>query len=280
MVHPSAAQIQDFLGFESGRPAAPFGYTNKWGANLALLVPFFLAAWVLLDRRPLRRVAGLALLAVAVVPILYSMNRGLWLALIFMAMLVVGRAFLQGRRAATAVAIAGVVSVAALLVASPLGTIVQDRLQHQHSNAIREFSTGKALQTSAYSPVIGFGTTRRVEGSARSIGVGRTADCANCGNTPLGQNGHVFLVLISHGYVGVLLFYGMFVQGLLRWWRRDDVLGLAGLLSLAAGLLMSFYYDMLVTPLLIWMLGFAVLCLSERRSAEGPDIVPTTKGTA
>jgi hypothetical protein len=78
----------------------------------------------------------------------------------------------------------------------------------------------------------------------------------------------------------VLLFYGMFVQGLLRWWRRDDVLGVAGLLSLTAGLLMSFYYDMLVTPLLLWMLGFAVLCLSERRAAADPAVVPTSKGLA
>jgi len=31
LVHPSAAQVQAVLGFDSGRPAAPFGYTNMWG---------------------------------------------------------------------------------------------------------------------------------------------------------------------------------------------------------------------------------------------------------
>src|SRR5207248_2026139 len=45
LVHPKTAQVQSFLGFPVPRPSAPFVFTNDWGGNFALLVPFVLAAW-------------------------------------------------------------------------------------------------------------------------------------------------------------------------------------------------------------------------------------------
>ena len=51
MVAPRFAQVQDFLGYPLPRPAAPFTYTNSWGANMALLFPVVFAAWPALSRR-------------------------------------------------------------------------------------------------------------------------------------------------------------------------------------------------------------------------------------
>jgi hypothetical protein len=45
LVHPKTAQVHSFLGFPVPRPAAPFVFTNDWGGNFALLVPFVLASW-------------------------------------------------------------------------------------------------------------------------------------------------------------------------------------------------------------------------------------------
>jgi len=41
MVHPSTAQLQQVLGYEAPRPAAPFGYTNSWGFCLSVLLGWF-----------------------------------------------------------------------------------------------------------------------------------------------------------------------------------------------------------------------------------------------
>jgi len=41
MVHPSTAQLQQVLGYEAPRPAAPFGYTNSGGFCLSVLLGWF-----------------------------------------------------------------------------------------------------------------------------------------------------------------------------------------------------------------------------------------------
>ena len=79
LVHPAAAQVQEALGFVSGRPAAPFGYTNVWGYVFSLLVGFFVLGW--LGRPGPRRLAGLGILALGVIPVVYSLNRGVWIGL-------------------------------------------------------------------------------------------------------------------------------------------------------------------------------------------------------
>ncbi len=77
LVHPASAQLQEVLGFETPRPAAPFGYTNTWGNALALLLGWFVLGWIK-DASPGRRVVGVILLGLAAIPVVYSLNRGLW----------------------------------------------------------------------------------------------------------------------------------------------------------------------------------------------------------
>src|SRR5205085_2674838 len=78
--HPSAAQLQEVLGYTSPRPSAPFGYTNTWGNCLGLLLGWFVVSWFA-ERKSLRRALGLAILAVGAIPVVYSLNRGLWIGL-------------------------------------------------------------------------------------------------------------------------------------------------------------------------------------------------------
>ncbi len=72
------AQLQPVLGETSPRPSAPFAFTNAWGNNLSLLLVWFVAGWAVLGSWR-RRMAAWAVLAVALVPIVYSLNRGMWI---------------------------------------------------------------------------------------------------------------------------------------------------------------------------------------------------------
>src|SRR5213078_4404244 len=91
LVHPTAAQVMDVLGHETPRPSAPWGYTNTWGNNFCLLVVWFVVAF------GRRRVLTAAVLAVAVVPVVYSLNRGLWIGLAVLGGAVALRLALRGR---------------------------------------------------------------------------------------------------------------------------------------------------------------------------------------
>ena len=133
LVHPGAAQIQTFLGYEQGRPSAPFSFTNEWGLNLAVTLPFFLVGWFL-RASVRRRLVGTAVLATAVIPVVASLNRGLWLALIVCAVVLALRAALLGRPLALGGLLLGAAVAAAVILASPLGDLVGQRLDNGNSN--------------------------------------------------------------------------------------------------------------------------------------------------
>ena len=79
IVHPAVADIQNVLGRPEARPKAPFAYANSWGSNLLLYLPFFLVAWFRQGPR-WQRFVGPVVLAMAAIPVVYSLNRGLWVA--------------------------------------------------------------------------------------------------------------------------------------------------------------------------------------------------------
>ena len=79
MVHPAFAQVQEFLGF----PTPTFGSVRLYerlGRRFALLVPFVILAWQTGLRRRFEVVLG-GPAAGSMIPVVFSMNRGLWLSL-------------------------------------------------------------------------------------------------------------------------------------------------------------------------------------------------------
>ena len=172
IAHPAAADIQTVLGRAEPRPKAPFPFANTWGSCLSLYLPFFIVAWFRHGRRWQRYAAPFVLL-VAAIPIVYSLNRGLWASLVLGVVLVVVLQIRQGR-ATPIVATAVVLLVASVaFVLSPLGTIFQERLTHQHSNERRGELTSRTVNSALDgSPVVGFGSTRDVEGKLR-VDLGR-----------------------------------------------------------------------------------------------------------
>ena len=96
LIHPSLSSSSDFLGYVQPRPTAPFPYSNAWGNNLALYLPFFMlacfgkeAGW--------RKKAGPVVLAASLFPIIFSLNRGLWISLTLAAVYATVRLAINGK---------------------------------------------------------------------------------------------------------------------------------------------------------------------------------------
>ncbi|MEJ3743844.1 hypothetical protein WEI85_11195 [Actinomycetes bacterium KLBMP 9797] len=264
LVHPYAAQVMDLVRDAHPRPAAPWGYTNTWGNNFCLLVGWFAAwAWGYAQRRRARLFA-LACLAVSVVPVVHSLNRGLWIGLGVAAAYAAVRLALAGRLwAIGALTLAGV-AVAGALAVTPLGDVVNGRLDDGKSNGVRSFLVARALEGVAESPVIGFGSTRDTMGGRNSITVGESHDCERCGNFTIGGNGQFWQLVFAHGVVGTAGYLGFFGYGLWRFRRDRTAIGVAGGCALFGTFAAMLWYNSLVTPLAFMFLAYALLWRNHR----------------
>lgn len=262
LVHPQAAEIQSVLGRPEPRPKAPFPFTNSWGSGLSLSLVFFVAA--LRGLRPALRVTGVILIVLASVPILYSLNRGLWASLAVGALglgLLVSlrRPVVLGAVVAASAVVVGVVTV------TPWGALVQERMDHQHSNDRRtQLLVSTVSSVSSGSPVVGFGTTRDVQGSFASIAGAATPDCPACGVPPLGTQGQLWLVVFSQGWLGLAFFLVFVLLALSRCWRCRTTNQTVCTFVLAFFLIQLAIYDSLGLSLFLVMLAIGLVFREER----------------
>jgi hypothetical protein len=272
-IHPELADVQMVLGRPEARPKAPFAFANSWGANLAVTLPFFLVGWLRYGRR-WQQIAAVPVLLIAALPVVYSLNRGLWVSLlvgvIFFVMLQVSRGRVIALFAFMLMIAIGVL----LLIASPLGTMISERLEHAHSNDRRsQLLTQTVSSVANGSPVIGFGGTRDVQGSFASIAGASTPDCKACGVPPLGTQGHLWLVIFSQGLVGALFFLAFFIISFFRSWRcrtTPEVVATCVLLFFA---LQMFVYDTLGMPLFVIMIAIALAWRAQSRATDSEKYI-------
>jgi polysaccharide biosynthesis protein PslJ len=270
LIHPGFAQVQDILGKTSPRPKAPFAYTNYWGNDVALLLIWFVVAgWIRGSRRA--RVYTALTLVIAAVPIIYSLNRGVWiglgLSLLFLAFQLArrGRLGLIG-------AILGIVAVATLLfTVTPLKSVVDARLSHPQSNTIRGSLDGAAFDAAVRSPIVGWGTTRSVLGSPTSIAIGKTSSCQTCGNAPIGSTGELWTLLIANGFVGAGLYLGFILLAGFRYRHDRTPEGVAARLILYLAPFYALFYSAETTALAITFISLGLLWRNEQRSSSAPS---------
>ncbi|MDH2428755.1 O-antigen ligase family protein [Sphaerisporangium sp. TRM90804] len=280
LVHPTAAQMQHVLGHAAPRPEAPFEWANAWGGNLSVLLVWFVVGWWTYGG-PARRLVCVAAVGLAAVPVVYSLNRGLWIGLAVSVVYVIVRAGPRAARAVlrarprTALTVCAVLLVAVpALLAGPLTTMVAQRLEKPHSNQIRAFTVMSTLKAATHSPVIGYGNTRNAHGNYRSITTGRTTWCHECGHPPLGSDGQLWLLLITQGFTGALL-YVAFFAGAVRRFRRDRTpIGQAGTLVMLLALLYMFIYDGLISALTLYLISYATLWRNPPPSDPRPPAEP------
>ena len=263
MLHPGFSQVQNILGYAVGRPRAPFDYTNMWGNCLAILLPWLIVAWWSYGNRKERRNL-LIVMGIALVPVVYSLDRGLWVGLGVSILYVALRFAARGRLALLA-GLCGVLAlIAVVVVASPLQSLISQRLSHGSSNAVRSSLSGLAVDVALSSPVIGYGDTRHELGSTHSIVVGKTAKCHACGSRDIGGNGQLWQLLITGGFLGAALYCSFFLYGIWRYWRDPTPYGLVGVLVLILGFPFMLVYIAVGPPLAFTMLAYALLWKNDR----------------
>jgi hypothetical protein len=267
------SQVQDVLGYSAPRPAAPFVYTNAWGNSFSLLIVWLVVRFGVGGSARAKALTA-TFCAIAMVPVIYSLNRGLWIGLVLSVAYVVLRLALRGRVAVVAVAVAGVALLGAGVAVSPLGATIASRVDNGHSNQIRESLASGSLRAMKASPIIGYGSTRATQGSASSIAVGKTKDCPKCGNRNIGSTGQLWLLLISQGLIGTLLYFGFFLRVL--WVYRRDVspVGIAGSLVILLSFFYALFYTALLIPLCITFLSVGLLWRNAMERRARAEAVP------
>jgi hypothetical protein len=201
-VHLQFAEVQRFLGFQEGRPQTFFAYTNAWGSTCAMLTPVCLAALAAGPGRIWGRVLKVTL-ALSVIPIVFSLNRGLWLSLgIGLAYAAVRFGALRDTRRVMRV-LGAVVVVGALVAVSPLGGLVTARFTHQTGDTSRLARDRAAQAQIAASPLLGYGAPQQ------AVGVTHTSKS-------VGTESELFLLLYSHGVPALFLFGGFMAYTIVR----------------------------------------------------------------
>ena len=252
LVTPGFADVQDIIGVPIPRPKAPFPYTNSWGSMVALTTPFAIMA--LADGRvglPTRLVK--VMLAAAVVPVVVSLNRGLWLSLGLGLAYVAIRLGLGGRRASVVRMAVVAVVVAAVIALSPLGDLFTSRLDNGHSDSDRFALASAAIEGTVERPVFGWGAPR-----------------PNVGDQPsVGTHGQLWLVLFSHGFVGA----ASFVAALASFWywtqRQTTTAGLLANAVLVVAFAQLPVYLMIPHSLFAVMAAVAIAIRYQNEPSEG-----------
>lgn len=241
LVHPTFAQVQEFGDDALPRPSAPFPYTNIWGSSMALLSIWYVVH--LTSRRSRRTyVIGALVLTTGLITIVYSLNRGVWLGLGLCLLYAVAAMGRRGHMMPLVGVVLSVLVMVTLLFASPLKQVIETRAENGKSDEIRAFTTARAIDLAQASPVVGFGSTRSAEGSATSIAVGKSPDCKNCGNVPIGINGYVWTLMVTTGFVGTALFFGFWVSQVISSRNDPSMIASASRLSLALSAFFGLFY--------------------------------------
>jgi hypothetical protein len=271
-MHPGLAQVQNVLGEAKGRPKAPFDYTNTWGDCLTIMVPWLLAAWWPGGTRRQRLIAAVTT-AVCIVPLLYSLNRTCWIGVGLGVAYLAVRLAARGRVAMLAGICAALALVGILVLVTPLNSLVTGRLTSQkNSDNLRSSLDTLAIRDAASSPIIGYGDTRQQQGSDKSVAVGPTAKCKNCGQQEVGSTGQFWLLLVCNGFAGTALYVGFFGYGVWRFRRDRTAYGIAGSLALLLGFVYMISYDAVGAPLGFTMLAYAMLWRNDMYlSSSGGD---------
>ncbi len=266
-MHPALAQVQNVFGTAQGqgRPKAPFDYTNTWGECLTITMPWLLVA--ALDGGTRRwRVAGWIALALGLVVLVYSLNRGAWLGVGVCVLYLALRLAARGRIVVIGGLTAALAAVVILIVASPLHNVISQRLQNGDSDSIRLTLSALAIRDATASPILGYGDTRQQRGSTQSIAVGPTPQCPICGQQAVGSTGQLWLLLITSGIVGALLYMAFFAYGIWRYRRDQSAYGIVGVLVLLLSFLYMLTYDAVPAPLGLTMLAYGLLWRSQQHA--------------
>jgi O-antigen ligase len=199
----------------------------------------------------------------------FSLNRGLWLGLAVMAVYVAARLAWNGRILAIQVLVIASVVGGAVFVSTPLFDTVILRLETPHSND-RRLNTAEQVVVTTWegSPIVGYGSTREMEGSFASLAGGGTPDCPQCAPPPLGTQGFMWRLILTTGFVGTALTLSFLAVQFWRHMRGLQVYSVIGCALIVTSGLLFFVYDSLESPFFTLMIAIGLMS-RERLHVEG-----------
>ena len=214
LVIPSTTGGNTFHGTGIFRVKAPFIYTNQWGSAFALTLPFAFA-YITESRNKLIRTGMIMLVIVSVLPLIFSLDRGSWLSAGIGAGYGIYR-LSRGRgrtarmaRAARSLLVAGV-AVLAIVLLSPLGSLVLLRANNGYGDEHRLLLYSSSLSLIGRSPIVGFGAPVALSTINPSAPPGPS----------VGTHGTIWTVMISNGIPALALFAAWFLYLFFRTFRR------------------------------------------------------------
>jgi polysaccharide biosynthesis protein PslJ len=243
LVHPALSQVQDILGYEQPRPKAPFPYSTNWGAAFGILTPFVILAWKQARSRPWKLLIAATFVA-GIVPVVSSLDRGLWLSLGVGLTYAAIRLAVAGKGRALRINLMLIFTVLAVVYLTPLKTLVSDRFANPHSNERRIGLYQESIDRVLDSPLFGLGAPQ--------------PSLVNPNAPPIGTQGQLWGVLVPYGFVGAIFFVWWFVY---QFWRfrsaSPEVVLWCHTIILIAFIQMPFY-DSIGVPLAAIMIAIAV----------------------
>lgn len=204
---PPLAEVQHPYGSPMVfvRPSAPFPYANSWGVAILILTPVAVAAFLMARSRTTRVVLIVGAMAL-VPPAVASSNRGMFAALCLAAVYILIRLAVRNRP--LPVLALGAVGGAAALFTLSRGVLEQvaARQQYGQSNGARFSLYTETIRRTLDQPLLGYGAPRP----------------SGMQDLSVGTQGYVWLLMFSHGFVGLALFL-LFVWGTtIRTWRAPS----------------------------------------------------------
>ena len=270
LIHPTLAQAQALGGVQAighaiARPAAPFAYTNWWGANFAFLVPFVILA-IRQARTRLVRVSLAGMLLVSLVPFVYSINRGAWLSLIVGGLYVWVRfaARRRGRAALGGLALLAVIAVA--VFATPLGGVVQARIGHEGSASLRLSLIQQSGQNALGSPLVGYGVPLPPPVSQYSL-------------PNVGTQGQLWLVLVSVGIPGTVFFLLWLLYVFWSSRSADDPVSFTVHVAILITLPQLPFYGWMPTEMFLLMVAAALVWRNRDQAAPDAGFLEATSSS-
>lgn len=239
----------DSWAYIDPRPSAPFLYTNNWGNAFSLLLPLII---VYIARLPMgaRKLALIAALPISLVPAFLTLNRGMFLGLGVVLCYVALRLALDGQIKAL-LWLVGVGGVGALMASwLPVLDRLTNRLEISGTNEDRLATYVQTVERVLASPIFGYGGPRPAENVSGFA-------------PPAGTQGQVWLVLFSHGFIGLFLFLAVLIWLTVSAARWRTMTGTVITGTLLAGLVEVFYYGVLGAGLII-MVIIGALAMRER----------------
>lgn len=229
LVFPTFAEIQNPWGAEEPflRPAAPFAYTNGWGAGLAVLTPLVIAG--VLHARSRRRIWLVAVAGVAAAaPVAASTNRGLLLGLVCVVGYVLVRQTLRGHGKASLVVLAVGGAAAGILGRAGLFDGITGRQDTVDTTDGRADLYRETFERTLASPFLGWGAPRP----------------SLVQEVPVGTQGAIWNTMFCFGFIGLALYLAFIVGVIVRTWRAPTPVLLWMHASALSVLVMSAFYGL------------------------------------